>query len=202
MFTIHDEGPVRRLTIDNPERRNAVRIARIAEAAGVQALVVHGRTRADAFRGEAEYETIRAVKRSVRIPVVANGDIDGPLKAAQVLEFTGADGLMVGRAAQARPWIFREIALFLRTGRAAEPLGAAQMSRVVLDHVHALHEFYGPEQGLRIARKHLKWYSGRLSGGGNFWQNISRVANPTEQLARLTAFLESAATHGMNPLTS
>lgn len=149
----------------DPTRRNAVRIARIAEDAGIAALAVHGRTRADAFRGEAEYDTIRAVKQAVALPVVANGDIDDPLKAARVLRETGADALMIGRAAQGNPWIFREIKSFLETGSRSPEPAPEEVRRVMLEHLLALHEFYGESAGLRIARKHIGWYlRGRPEG--------------------------------------
>jgi tRNA-dihydrouridine synthase B len=144
-----------------PDRRNAVAIARIAEDAGIAALAVHGRTRACRFEGSAEYQTIAAVKYAVRIPVFANGDIDSAVKAVEVLRLTGADGVMIGRAAQGRPWIFREIAALL-AGRVAAPPAAAEVRDIMLAHLRDLYEFYGHEAGVRIARKHIGWYcSGR-----------------------------------------
>jgi len=140
------------------EHRNAPLIARMAEDAGIQALAIHGRTRADAYKGDAEYDTIAEVKSRVSIPVFANGDITSPEKAKQVLEHTGADGLLIGRAAQGRPWIFREILHFLETGQqlAAPPLD--DVERILIDHLAALHRFYGETMGVRIARKHVGWY--------------------------------------------
>jgi tRNA-dihydrouridine synthase B len=136
-----------------------VRIARIAEDSGITALAVHGRTRADLYQGEAEYETITAIRDAIRIPLMANGDIDNPLKARQVLDRTGADAVMIGRAAQGRPWIFREIAHFLATGeRLAEP-SPGEVRDILLGHLEDLYAFYGELPGVRIARKHLGWYA-------------------------------------------
>lgn len=141
------------------ETRNALTIARIAEASGIAALTIHGRTRNDFYEGEAEYATIAAVKAAVRIPVIANGDITSPQKAKAVLEATGADAVMVGRAAQGRPWIFREIAHFLATGTELPPVTLAEVRDVLIGHLEHLHAFYGEPQGVRIARKHLGWYA-------------------------------------------
>jgi tRNA-dihydrouridine synthase B len=139
--------------------RNAPMIARIAQAAGIQALTVHGRTRDQHYTGQAEYDTIAQVKSLLSIPVVANGDIDSPRRAAFVLRHTGADAVMVGRAAQGRPWIFREIAHHLATGGCLPPPPIVEIRDILLDHLQALHAFYGEEQGVRIARKHLGWYA-------------------------------------------
>ena len=141
------------------ETRNALAIARIAEASGIQALTVHGRTRSDFYEGEAEYDTIAAVKAAVRIPVIANGDVTSPAKARAVLAATGADAVMVGRAAQGRPWIFREIAHFLATGTELAPPSFGEVRELLLGHLADLHTFYGEPQGVRIARKHLGWYA-------------------------------------------
>jgi tRNA-dihydrouridine synthase B len=141
-----------------PETRNAVSIARLAEATGIQALAVHGRTRACGFRGEAEFETVRAVKQAVGIPVVANGNIDGPESAARVLRATGADAVMIGRAAQGRPWIFREIAHYLATGEMLAPPDSDEIETIMLGHLDDLHAFYGEARGYRVARKHIDWY--------------------------------------------
>jgi tRNA-dihydrouridine synthase B len=169
-------------------QRNAVRIARIAEDAGVKALSVHGRTRADAFLGEAEYDTIAAVKTCVRIPVIANGDIDSPEKARAVLTHTGADAVMIGRAAQGRPWIFREIEHFLRHGTRAEPPSIAEIRGVLVDHVAELHAFYGEFQGLRVARKHVSWYMSGLCEGSVFRQQFNRLESAQSQLDALAKF--------------
>ena len=141
------------------ETRNALTIARIAEASGIAALTIHGRTRNDFYEGEAEYATIAAVKAAVRIPVIANGDVTSPHKAKAVLEATGADAVMVGRAAQGRPWIFREIAHYLATGSELPPVTLAEVRDVLVGHLEHLHAFYGEPQGVRIARKHLGWYA-------------------------------------------
>ncbi len=138
--------------------RNGLAIARIAEDCGVAALAVHGRTRADRFEGAAEYDTIAAIKQSVHIPVIANGDVATPSKALEVLRLTGADALMLGRAAQGRPWIFREIAQFLRDGTLAPEPAPAEVRAVLLGHLDELYAFYGPDHGVRIARKHIGWY--------------------------------------------
>ncbi|NIC04461.1 tRNA dihydrouridine synthase DusB [Billgrantia bachuensis] len=140
------------------ESNNGVRVARLAEAAGIQALAVHGRHRQQRYQGEAEYDTIAAIKQAVHIPVFANGDIDSPRKAAQVLDYTGADAVMVGRGAQGNPWIFREIDHYLRHGRSCPPPEPRERASVLRGHLHALHEFYGDYMGVRIARKHLGWY--------------------------------------------
>jgi len=140
------------------EHRNAVRIARIAEASGIAALALHGRTRMDFYEGVAEYETIREVKSAVRIPVIANGDVDSPRKAREVLDFTGADGVMLGRAAHGAPWIFRDVNGLLTEGRTPPPLSRAEVRDIVLAHLESIYAFHGEDSGLRIARKHLGWY--------------------------------------------
>ncbi len=143
----------------NAENRNGLRIARIAESAGIAALAVHGRTRDQQYNGAAEYDTIAAIKSALRIPVMANGDIDSPQKAAFVLRATGADALLIGRAAQGRPWIFREVAHYLATGESLPPPTLPEVRDILLGHLRALHDFYGEHQGVRIARKHLGWYA-------------------------------------------
>ena len=140
------------------EQRNAPLIARMAEDAGIQALAIHGRTRADAYKGEAEYDTIADVKSRVSIPVFANGDINSPEQAQHVLKFTGADGLLIGRGAQGRPWIFREILHFLETGKHLAEPPVDEVEQVLSEHLDALHRFYGETMGVRIARKHVGWY--------------------------------------------
>jgi len=146
------------------EHRNGVDIARIAESCGVAALAVHGRTRADLFEGTAEYATIRDIKARVRIPVFANGDIDTPQKARAVLDFTGADGVMIGRASHGAPWIFRAVNAHLRGGIETPALQRTELRDIILDHLDALYSFYGEEHGVRIARKHLGWYCEQLVG--------------------------------------
>ena len=167
------------------EHKNGLRVARIAEAAGVQALAVHGRTRDMLYTGEAEYDTIAAIKQAIRIPVIANGDVVSPQKARAVLEATGADALMIGRAAQGRPWIFREIAHFLATGETLPPPSLGFVRETLLEHVRALHEFYGEESGVRIARKHLKWYAKDRPENAAFGAVVNRAEAADEQL-RLT----------------
>jgi tRNA-dihydrouridine synthase B len=172
------------------QNRNGVAIARIAEDCGVQLLSVHGRTRADQYQGEAEYETIAAIKAAVRIPVIANGDITGPEMAAHVLRVTGADGLMIGRAAQGNPWIFREIAHFLATGERLAPPPVTEVRDVLLEHLDNLHTFYGERLGARVARKHIGWYSKGLRGGAVFRHEINRVENAGEQRSRVRDFFD------------
>lgn len=176
-----------------PDRRNAVRIAQLAQDAGIAALAVHGRTRADAFRGGAEYDTIRAVKQAVSIPVFANGDIDSPEKAAHVLAYTGADGVMIGRAAQGNPWIFAEIAHYLATGERLPPVPLEEVARVMLEHLEHLHAFYGEAMGLRIARKHIGWYIQERPYAEEFRQAAVRVETAAEQLALTRAYFERLA---------
>jgi tRNA-dihydrouridine synthase B len=160
-----------------------VRIARIAEDAGIAALALHGRTRACAFEGAAEYASIAAVKRAVSIPVFANGDIVSPAQARTVLRATGADGLMIGRAAQGRPWIFREIGAFLATGRVPPSPTVAEVRGWVVEHLHDHHAFHGAVQGVRTARKHLAWYSAGLAGADAFRTAMNACETPDGQLA-------------------
>ncbi len=173
-----------------PERRNAVRIARIAESAGIRLLAVHGRTRACGFRGDAEYDTISQVKAAVRIPVIANGDIGTPEEARRVLARTGADGLMVGRGAHGRPWIFREIAHYLATGESLPGPSLAEQRAVVLEHLQGLYGLYGEELGLRVARKHLGWYLRPLPGGEAFRREACAIESAPEQLAAVARFYD------------
>ena len=165
-----------------PDRRNAVRIARIAEAAGVAAITVHGRTRLCAFKGTAEYDSIREVKRAVSIPVIANGDIASPMQARRVLTCTGADAVMIGRAAQGNPWLPGAIAAYLRTGTKIEPPGVQERADVLLGHLRALHAFYGETTGVRVARKHLSWYCKAYPHGELFWRSVNRVECARRQL--------------------
>jgi tRNA-dihydrouridine synthase B len=176
-----------------PGRRNALRIARIAEGAGVQMLAVHGRTRACMFRGEAEFDTIAEVKRSVGIPILANGDIASPQQAKQVLERTGADGLMIGRGAHGRPWLFREIAHFLATGETLPGPTVTELGAVVLEHLEGLYALYGEEMGLRIARKHLGWYLRPLPGGEAFRREACGIDSAAAQLAAVERFFAGLA---------
>ena len=176
-----------------PARRNAVRIARIAENAGVRLLAIHGRTRACGFGGHAEYDTIAAVKAAVRIPVIANGDIETPREARAVLEATGADGLMIGRAAFGRPWIFREIEHFLATGEELAPPAPAAIEAVVREHLDGLYSLYGEEQGLRVARKHLGWYTRALPEGECFRQAVVRLDAAAPQRAAVNDYFARLA---------
>ncbi len=175
----------------NPANRNGVQIARIAEDAGIAALAVHGRTRADLYQGDAEYDTIRQIKQSIGIPLFANGDIDSPQKAAQVLEHTGADAVMIGRAAQGRPWIFREIAHFLATGETLPPPSRSEVHQVLTGHLHNLYAFYGEQQGVRIARKHLGWYAREDADAAQFRAVVNRAETATEQLRITDAHFSS-----------
>ena len=172
----------------DPENRNGVAIARIAEMAGIQALAVHGRTRACAYRGEAEHDTARAIKESVAIPVIANGDIATPEKAVAVLEQTGADAVMIGRAAQGRPWIFREIAHFMATGEYLPEPSPAEICRVLTGHLENLYSFYGEYTGVRMARKHIAWYSKHQRDGNRFRQRINQTGTAAEQLDCVQAY--------------
>jgi len=179
----------------HPGARNAVRIARIAEDAGVQALTVHGRTRACAFVGAVEYDTIAAVKGEVAIPVIANGDIGTPEVAKAVLTHTGADAIMIGRAAQGRPWIFREIAHFLATGTHMPPPTVAEARELILAHLVDHYAFYGEETGVRTARKHLGWYTEALAGGTAFRHAMCQAPSVETQLAVVREFFDGLAAH-------
>jgi tRNA-dihydrouridine synthase B len=164
-----------------PERRNAVRVARLAEDAGIQALAIHGRSRACMFEGRAEYETIAEVKSRVRIPVVANGDVETPEDARRVLELTGADGIMIGRAAQGRPWLYRVIARYLETGEKLPPPGVPEIGALLVEHLEGLYDLYGEEQGARVARKHIGWTVRALPGGAAFREQVVRIADARAQ---------------------
>ncbi|OMG74143.1 tRNA dihydrouridine synthase DusB [Burkholderia ubonensis] len=173
------------------EHKNAITVARLAEAAGISMLTVHGRTRADLYRGEAEYETIAAVKAAVGIPVVANGDITSPQKAKAVLDATGADALMIGRAAQGRPWLFREINHFLQTGELLPPPLIDEIQQVMNEHLEDHYAFYGEFTGVRTARKHIGWYTRGLSGANGFRHRMNTLDSTREQLAAVNAFFEA-----------
>ncbi len=166
----------------NLENRNAPAIARIAEAAGVRAVAIHGRTRCQQYRGEAEYETIALVKTLVNIPVIANGDISTPEKARAVLDATGADGLMIGRAAQGRPWLFREIEHYLKTGEHLPPAKVTEIHAILQAHLEDLYAFYGLETGFRVARKHIAWYTKGLVGSAAFRHSMNQL--PSIELQR------------------
>jgi tRNA-dihydrouridine synthase B len=164
-----------------PERRNAVRVARLAEDAGIQALAIHGRSRACMFEGRAEYETIAEVKSRVRIPVVANGDVETPEEAQRVLRLTGADGIMIGRAAQGRPWLYRIIAHYLETGEKLPAPGLPEIGALLVEHLEGLYDLYGEEQGARVARKHIGWTVRELPGGAAFREQVVRIADARAQ---------------------
>jgi tRNA-dihydrouridine synthase B len=165
------------------DNRNGVNIARIAEQSGIQALAVHGRTRADAYRGNAEYDTIAEIKSAISIPVIANGDIHSPAKAKQVLEHTQADGLMIGRAAQGNPWIFQQINHFLAHGEILPDPALLEVKQILIEHLHTLYDFYGEYTGVRMARKHIAWYSKGLRDGNPFRQQMNMLELPEQQLA-------------------
>jgi tRNA-dihydrouridine synthase B len=181
------------------DNRNAVRVARLAEAAGIQMLTIHGRTRADLYNGDAEYDTISDVKSRIGIPVVANGDIDSPQKARQVLQQTGADALMIGRAAQGRPWIFREIGHFLETGEELPAPSSAEVKAVLVQHLHELYAFYGEPGGVRIARKHIGWYTKGLAGAETFRSRMNTLETAEEQITAVDAFLTGMSAAGGHP---
>ena len=168
--------------------KNGLAVAKIAEQSGISALAVHGRTRADLYTGEAEYDTIAAIKQAVTLPVFANGDIDSPQKARQVLDATGADGLLIGRAAQGRPWIFREIDHYLATGTQLPAPSLLEVEGILLEHLAALHTFYGEVMGVRIARKHVGWYLATLPGAREFRAQFNRLESTDAQCANVRQF--------------
>ncbi|TCD23084.1 tRNA dihydrouridine synthase DusB [Pseudomonas sp. IC_126] len=176
------------------QNKNGLTVAKIAEQSGIAALAVHGRTRADLYTGDAEYDTIAAIKQAVSIPVFANGDIDTPLKARQVLSATGADALLIGRAAQGRPWIFREINHYLATGELLAPPGLTEIEDVLLEHLSALHAFYGDVMGVRIARKHVGWYLATLSGAREYRARFNGLEDRDAQCASVRAFFAERRT--------
>jgi tRNA-dihydrouridine synthase B len=174
--------------------RNAVKIAQIAELSGIQALTVHGRTRACAFTGVAEHETAGEIKAKTGIPIIANGDINTPEIAAEILKIYDVDGLMIGRAAQGNPWIFREINHYLKTGEKPELPGANEICDTLIKHVTNLHEFYGEVQGVRIARKHIGWYCKRQDNTSTFRTVINSIDSASEQLSVLKHFFNEQQT--------
>ena len=178
------------------QNKNALTIARMAEQAGIAMLTLHGRTRADGYKGDAEYDTIAAVKAAVNIPVVANGDITTPAKAKFVLDHTGADAVMIGRAAQGRPWICREIDYFLRTGNYLPPPLVEEVRELMNEHLPAHYAFYGEYLGVRTARKHIGWYVEDLPGGEEFRQSMNRLESTAEQLAAVDEFFKSQHRYG------
>jgi tRNA-dihydrouridine synthase B len=180
--------------------RNALAIARIAEDCGIAALGVHGRTRDQHYTGMAEYDTIAEVKASVRIPVIANGDIDSPQRARRVLDHTGADAVMIGRAAQGRPWIFREIAHYLSTGELLPEPPLGEVRDILLGHLHALHAFHGEAAGVRIARKHLGWYAKDRPENAVFRSVVNRADSAAEQLRMTHDYFDALCAGVTSPM--
>lgn len=182
------------------DNRNGVQIARIAQDNGIQCLAVHGRTKACMYKGEAEYDTIRAIKQAVSIPVIANGDITSPQKARFVLDYTGADAIMIGRAAQGQPWIFREVVHYLATGELLAPPDLQQVREILLEHVQGLHQLYGAVLGPRIARKHVGWYLAEHDAEGAFRSEFNGIEQQQTQLDALWNYFEQlAATNVKRP---
>jgi tRNA-dihydrouridine synthase B len=177
----------------SPERRNAVRIARIVEAAGARMLAIHGRTRACMFEGDAEYDTIAEVKSRIGIPVIANGDIATPQEAQRVLELTGADGIMIGRAAQGRPWLFRQITHYLATGERLSAPRPREIGKVLVEHLDGLYDLYGDEQGTRVARKHIGWTVRELPGGEGLRAAVNGMTVAHAQRAAVNDYFERLA---------
>jgi tRNA-dihydrouridine synthase B len=175
------------------DNRNGVHIARIAEDNGIQCLAVHGRTKACMYKGEAEYDTIRMIKQAVSIPVIANGDITSPQKARFVLDYTGADAIMIGRAAQGRPWIFREVVHYLATGELLAAPDLQQVRDIMLEHVQGLHQLYGEVLGPRIARKHVGWYLAEHDAEGAFRSEFNGIEQQQPQLDALWNYFEQLA---------
>ncbi|MBE0363055.1 tRNA-dihydrouridine synthase B [Pseudoalteromonas ulvae UL12] len=175
------------------DNRNGVEIAKIAERNGIASLAVHGRTKACMYKGEAEYQTIRDIKRSVSIPIVANGDITSPEKAKQVLDYTGADAIMIGRAAQGRPWIFRETAHYLKTGELLPTPEIAEVRSILMEHIANLHVFYGSVMGPRIARKHVSWYLQAHDKEGQFRRVFNALETINQQVSALDQYFETLA---------
>ncbi len=177
----------------DPDHKNGVQIARIAEDNGIQALAVHGRTKACMYKGEAEYDTIRAIKQAVSMPVVANGDITSAQKARFVLDYTGADAIMIGRAAQGRPWIFREVVHYLTTGQELPPPALQEVRQILLEHVRGLHQLYGDVLGPRVARKHVGWYLAEQDSAGLFRSEFNGIEDAKVQLDALNLYFEQLA---------
>ena len=178
------------------DNRNALAVARLAERSGIQALAIHGRTRACGFSGQAEYDTIAAVKAAVGIPVIANGDISTPEQVKEVLDYTKADAVMIGRAAQGRPWMFREILHYLETGATLPPPEVEEIRRVLLAHLDDLYEFYGERTGVRVARKHISWYTKGLAGSAAFRHTMNRLETSAEQRTAVDGFFAQLADSG------
>ncbi|MCK9986452.1 MAG: tRNA-dihydrouridine synthase B [Azoarcus sp.] len=177
----------------NRQHRNAPTVARIAEESGIRAIAIHGRTRADQYMGEAEYDTIAHVKTLVKIPVIANGDITSPEKAKYVLDYTGADGVMIGRAAQGRPWIFRETEHFLATGEMMPAPLVSEILQVCREHLADLYAFYGEDTGVKVARKHISWYTKGLVGSAAFRRAMNQLPDVRSQMAAVEDFFGQLA---------
>lgn len=175
------------------QHKNALSIAHIAEDSGIQALAIHGRTRACAYTGTAEYDTIAAVKTAIKIPVIANGDITTPEKAKDILAYTKADAIMIGRAAQGRPWIFREINHYLATGQYLQSPEVTEIHQVLINHLHDLYDFYGEYSGVRIARKHISWYTKGLVGSAGFRQSMNQLQTSDQQILETNKFFSKLA---------
>ncbi len=175
---------------------NILRVAQRAEQAGIAALALHGRTREDMYLNTARYDLIKEVKQLLNIPVIANGDIDGPEKAKFVLDYTGADAIMIGRAAQGRPWIFREIAHYLKTGEHLAAPSIAEVKQVLLGHLDELYQFYGEYSGCRIARKHIAWYTKGLRSSNEFRQNMYQVETTHQQAQVVEAYFNQLLDQG------
>jgi tRNA-dihydrouridine synthase B len=180
-------------TGSDPDHKNGVAVARIAEDSGIQALAIHGRTRACRFKGEAEYETIAQIKNAVDIPVIANGDIRTVEKSLEVIRLSSADALMIGRGARGRPWIFRELNCFYERGEAAPPLAKTELRDIMLDHLEDMHRFYGERIGVRVARKHLAWYCTSLDKSEQFRSQVVRVDSASEQIRLTRAYFSRSA---------
>ena len=178
------------------QHKNALTIAHIAEDSGIQALAIHGRTRACAYTGNAEYDTIAAVKADVKIPIIANGDITTPEKADRVLTYTKADAIMIGRAAQGRPWIFREIDQYLQNKAELPSPKVSEIHQILINHLHDLYDFYGEYSGVRIARKHISWYTKGLVGSASFRHNMNQLQTSEQQIFEINLFFSELAEKG------
>ena len=180
----------------SPDQRNGVNIAQIAQDAGIVSLAVHGRTRACGYKNTVEYDTIRDIKNNIDIPVFANGDITSAEKAAEVMNYTGADGVLIGRAAQGKPWIFREVSHYLATGEHLPAAEIDEIEQILLTHLDALHEFYGDYLGVRIARKHVGWYLQHQANGSDFRKIFNRLETASEQRQAIETFFKEFDSEG------
>lgn len=180
------------------ENRNGVEIAKIAEGSGIKSLAVHGRTKACMFKGNAEYDTIKAIKQSVNIPIVANGDVVSAEQAKQVLDYTGADGLMIGRAAQGKPWIFKQIAAYLESGTQVPNPSFEELTQISVEHVREIHQLYGAKKGSQIARKHVGWYIASFDPNREFRRSFNAIEDAEKQLEALTHYFSSLHSNDLN----